>query len=479
MTLQSATTTDAEIITTLQPSDILLGRGAPIAYYEGNVRFRELIATRKMEYMSTGRHHRKREIAEQIFEEVRKRGGRFLVEVQMVDRSIAATVAANARSSTVESSSLVGKIWKVAEDCIALEKVKQTLREKHSLERRAVLPMGAAASDDNGMQGGNDETKAADGATGEIVKETADETEAAHSMRDTVKESASEQSISNPPSKEMTGNETADGSTAGSVLEERKVNATKPSVADSAQKAPSSDVERSGNHKELSLGPAPPFAMLASISSPTSETPSTNPAPKALSRRGRASQGQQQSVADALLTAGVATASVAGPTTMELPCASNDQRSLLMNSMALEIMRQQQQQAMRDQQQQQVTLLHRQRIAQLEWQLLQQQQAQRDHLALSQAISSLNASAPESAGLMSFQHPLLASMSLPAGITTPSTLTAGWPVTMSTNNASSILDNLLLSSAASGGARSGAANGTPAMRPSLQDPPRSLTGPQG
>jgi hypothetical protein len=187
MTLQSATTTDAEIITMLQPSDILLGRGAPIAYYEGNVRFRELIATRKMEYMSTGRHHRKREIAEQIFEEVRKRGGRFLVEVQMVDRSIAATVAAHARSSTVESSSLVGKTWKVAEDCIALEKVKQTLREKHSLERGAVLPMGAAASDDNGMQGGNDETKAADGATGEIVKEAADETEAAHSMRDAVK----------------------------------------------------------------------------------------------------------------------------------------------------------------------------------------------------------------------------------------------------------------------------------------------------
>jgi hypothetical protein len=461
MTLQSATTTNAEIITTLLPNDILLGRGAPIAYYEGNVRFRELIATRKMEYMSTGRHHRKREIAEQIFEEVRKRGGRFLVEVQMVNPSIAATVAAHARSST---SSLVGKVWKVAEDCVALEKVKQTLREKHSLERGAVLPMATASSDDVGRLGGNDETKAADGRSGDIVK--AEEIEAAQ-------ESASELPISIPPSKEMAGNETEDGSTRR-VLEERKVDAPTHRIADSAQNAASFNVEPSGT-----LAPAPPVAMLESRSSPASKTPSTNPALKALSGRGKASQGQQHNpnLADALLMTGIATAPVDGPTTMELPCAANvehNQRSFLMNSMALEIMRQQQQQAMRDQQQQQVTLLQRQRIAQLEWQLLQQHQAQRDQLALSQAISALNASAPVSAGLMSFQAPQLAPMSLlPAGVTAPATLAAGWPVTLSTNNASSILDNLLLSSAPSGGAP-GAANGTLAMRPSPQDPPRSF-----
>jgi hypothetical protein len=105
-------------VTALNPDDVLLGRGAPIINYEGNVRFRELVQTHKADYIGTGRHQTKDVIARQIVAEIGNRNGRFL-------RRIASS----------EQAQILGvpdgtTAWLVAHETVAIEKVKQALRDK-------------------------------------------------------------------------------------------------------------------------------------------------------------------------------------------------------------------------------------------------------------------------------------------------------------------------------------------------------------
>jgi hypothetical protein len=110
-------------VTKLTPNDILLGRGAPIINYEGNVRFRALVSTRKAEYNSTGRHQIKDEIARQIISQIDRRSGKFLKKVESQEEA--------QRLGIPEGESA----WTIAEEDVILEKVKQSLRDKEP-ERR-------------------------------------------------------------------------------------------------------------------------------------------------------------------------------------------------------------------------------------------------------------------------------------------------------------------------------------------------------
>jgi hypothetical protein len=107
-----------QIVDDVRENDILMGRGAPTINYKGNVSFRELVSTRKAEYTSSGRHRVKDEIARQIIEEIARRNGRFLRRIE----------------TTAEAEALglpnYKKAWIIAEDSIAMEKVKQALRDK-------------------------------------------------------------------------------------------------------------------------------------------------------------------------------------------------------------------------------------------------------------------------------------------------------------------------------------------------------------
>jgi hypothetical protein len=125
------------IVTTLNSNDILLGRGAPNAYYEGNVRFRRLVQTRREEYLSTARHPQKQEIAREIFNQVAEGQGRFLMEIKPARETKALGVPAGK------------KAWRVADKSIALEKIKQTLRERNLLEETADLPKHPHAHSSN------------------------------------------------------------------------------------------------------------------------------------------------------------------------------------------------------------------------------------------------------------------------------------------------------------------------------------------
>jgi hypothetical protein len=106
------------VVIELQEQDILVVRGAPFNNYVGNVRFRALVATRKDEYNSAARHRVKNEIAQQVREAVTQSGGRFLRRVESPDEA--------EELGTAETS----KAWVIADEAVAMEKIKQALRNK-------------------------------------------------------------------------------------------------------------------------------------------------------------------------------------------------------------------------------------------------------------------------------------------------------------------------------------------------------------
>jgi hypothetical protein len=108
---------DLQVIVQLETNDVLMGRGSCAIRNVGNVRFRELIATRKQEYLTAGRNCTKQRIAIEILAEISRRKGRFV------------------RQTKLEESKALGippgtEAWVLADTTVALEKVKQTLRDK-------------------------------------------------------------------------------------------------------------------------------------------------------------------------------------------------------------------------------------------------------------------------------------------------------------------------------------------------------------
>jgi hypothetical protein len=117
-----------QYFTSTGPNDVLLGRGAPIINYEGNVRFRELVSTRKAEYMSTGRHNVKCKIAEQVIDEIHRRNGKFLRTVGTKHEQLELGIAEGT------------KAWAIANSAVVREKVKQALRDKDPEKLQAQDP---------------------------------------------------------------------------------------------------------------------------------------------------------------------------------------------------------------------------------------------------------------------------------------------------------------------------------------------------
>lgn len=70
------------LITRLHPDDILLGRGAPSAEYEGNARLRRIVLARRKNYMKTVKRKEKHKIAIEIVAETQINGGRFLNRIE-------------------------------------------------------------------------------------------------------------------------------------------------------------------------------------------------------------------------------------------------------------------------------------------------------------------------------------------------------------------------------------------------------------
>jgi hypothetical protein len=117
--------TKDDIITKLHTADVLLGRGSPTINYAGNVAFRLLIKQRKAEYGASGQHKTKDRVAREIFALIQDKGGRFLRRIDTVELEQLGPL-----SSTNQ------KVWVTVYDDVALEKIKQALRDKEQFKYR-------------------------------------------------------------------------------------------------------------------------------------------------------------------------------------------------------------------------------------------------------------------------------------------------------------------------------------------------------
>jgi len=111
-----------ELITSLAPKDVLLGRGLGPNEWRGNRRFRELIEQRKEEYNSTRRNDDKSRIAQEFLNDLKATETRFL---QLVE------------SGETVDDVLTDGTWAEVDDNVALEKIKQAFRQRRTKRKKA------------------------------------------------------------------------------------------------------------------------------------------------------------------------------------------------------------------------------------------------------------------------------------------------------------------------------------------------------
>jgi len=113
-----------EPVESLNLNDVLLGRGSGPAEYQGNQRFRSIVEQHKGAYNSATRNETKSCIAEELVEHIHFLGGRFL---RLMDESV-----------KTEDCDVEDGTWCEVENEVAVEKVKQALRQGRKRRRREV-----------------------------------------------------------------------------------------------------------------------------------------------------------------------------------------------------------------------------------------------------------------------------------------------------------------------------------------------------
>jgi hypothetical protein len=103
-------------------NDVLLGRGAFVDRFQGNVKFRSLIRQYKESYRAALHHSGKAAIAQQIVNAVHAYQGRFLRKLELSNSSAE-------RSGAEASGTRQTPVWEIVDNSVALEKVKQALRD--------------------------------------------------------------------------------------------------------------------------------------------------------------------------------------------------------------------------------------------------------------------------------------------------------------------------------------------------------------
>lgn len=102
--------------------DVLLGRGSALMFHMGNVKYRQFVEDHKEEYKLADQHS-KQGVAKKVVAMVRESGGRFLRRV-------------------VDCDGPEETLWTAIDESTALEKVKQSLREKRKLPRTEKIKHG-------------------------------------------------------------------------------------------------------------------------------------------------------------------------------------------------------------------------------------------------------------------------------------------------------------------------------------------------
>lgn len=132
-----------------------VGRGRGAAKFIGNKRFRDLIKLHKAEYNSCDKHNSKVSIAFHVRNVIRERGGRFLELV-------------NTNNGQPARSVIETGVWKIAREDVAIERCKQSLREKELTQeqknkiraRNIAKRKRKMLGDDSSLEQGTDEAAA-------------------------------------------------------------------------------------------------------------------------------------------------------------------------------------------------------------------------------------------------------------------------------------------------------------------------------
>lgn len=139
-----------QYVTVVNPNDVLFGRGSGPNDHEGNIRFRDMVAQRKAEYMATNHRQTKAKIARTIVDSVFACNGRFLKKLEPVE------VQKLGFASGMD-------IYQVVDDDTIMEKAKQALRQNRdkassgcnsTMERNAELATMTVAQ---GVTSGGDD----------------------------------------------------------------------------------------------------------------------------------------------------------------------------------------------------------------------------------------------------------------------------------------------------------------------------------
>lgn len=109
----------SQYVQDLKEQDVVLGRGSGPNDRTGNIEFRNLIITRKAEYLAAKTREIKGRIAAEVVNSVRERGGRFL-------RKLTPTQAKDAGFNRGE------EVYELADEPTVMEKAKQTLRQNRA-----------------------------------------------------------------------------------------------------------------------------------------------------------------------------------------------------------------------------------------------------------------------------------------------------------------------------------------------------------
>ena len=117
-----------EVIEKLGPNDVLLGRGAPISEYGGNVWLRNLVLSRQEDYVRAVKRQDKHRVAMEIVETVQNNGGRFL-------RRIGSNANAKAQwQQVLNLDEILGKIKQLLRDMGPKARQKRANRRRTATE---------------------------------------------------------------------------------------------------------------------------------------------------------------------------------------------------------------------------------------------------------------------------------------------------------------------------------------------------------
>jgi len=133
----SAASVSEEPVRELNPNDVLLGRGHGSSKWVGNIQFRDVVKSRKDEYIN-GTSSSKTEVANEVMKHISSKGGRFLY----LDRD------AKPVNNIVKEG-----VWYECSYKVALEKTKQALRENRGGKKRGQTNIDDLERGDGELEG--------------------------------------------------------------------------------------------------------------------------------------------------------------------------------------------------------------------------------------------------------------------------------------------------------------------------------------